>query len=151
MGRRGGGGFPGGGSPGGPPGEGEGGPLGEGGDALVTIAWSAPEMTLTYAGEQGERKRVLYTDGRKVKEERPDGRKIQTRARWTDSGSLEVVTRTDRGTRTEIYELTNDGKRLYLLIGIEGRGPAPLKIRRVYDRFEPSDTEDDEEADPQLA
>jgi hypothetical protein len=137
-GRRGGGGFPGGG------GGGEGFPGGPGGGpppeerhgfeeaaATMTIAWSAPQLTVT----AGDRKRVLWTDGRKVKEETPDGKALKVRARWTDDGSLEVVTKMDNGlTRTEIFEMTHDGRRLFVLIGLEGRGPRPIQFRRVYDR-----------------
>ena len=90
-GRRGGGGFPGGG------GGGEGFPGGPGGGppqdgyphgfeeaaATMTIAWSAPQLTVT----TGEHKRVLWTDDRKMKEERPDGKTMKVRSRWTDDGS----------------------------------------------------------------
>jgi hypothetical protein len=41
-------------------------------------------------------------------------------------------------TRTEIYELTNDHRRLYVIVGVEGRGPRPHQFRRVYDRAEPA-------------
>jgi len=124
-GRRGGGGRPeGGAAP-------EGRPDVEAAEGTMTIAWAAPQITITYPGD---RKRVLFTDGRKVKEERPDGKTAKIRASWTDTGSLEVVTKSDRGTRTEIYEITNDGRRLFVLIGLEGRGPQPVQFRRVYDR-----------------
>lgn len=103
----------------------------EAASGTMTIAWAAPQLTITYPGD---RQRVLFTDGRKVKEERPDGKTVQVRARWTDTGSLEVVTKTARGTRTEIYEITNDGRRLFILIGFDGRGPQ--QYRRVYDRAE---------------
>jgi hypothetical protein len=99
----------------------------------MTIAWSAPQLTVT----TGERKRVLWTDNRKVKEERPDGTTMKVRSRWTDDGSLEVVTQMEDGPRrTEIFEMTHDGRRLFVLIGLEGRGPRPIQFRRVYDRVE---------------
>lgn len=140
-GRRGGGGFPGGG------GGGEGFPGGPGGGppqdgrghgfeeaaATMTIAWSAPQLTVT----TGEHKRVLWTDDRKVKEQGPAGKTVKVRSRWTDDGSLEVVTKMEDGpTRTEIFEMTHDGRRLFVLIGLEGRGPRPIQFRRVYDRVE---------------
>jgi hypothetical protein len=143
MGRPGrrGGGFPGGGGGGeGFPGGPGGGPPPEGRHGFeeaaadtMTIAWSAPQLTIT----TGDRKRVLWTDGRKLKEETPDGKTIKTRTSWTDDGSLEVVTKMDNGlTRTEIFELTHDGRRLFVLNGLEGRGPRPIQFRRVYDRVE---------------
>jgi hypothetical protein len=101
----------------------------EAAEKTMTIVWAAPQLTITYPGG---RQRVLFTDGRKVKEERPDGKTVKTQASWTDTGSLEVVTKTDHGTRTEIYEITNDGRRLFVLIGFEGRGPR--QFRRAYDR-----------------
>ena len=140
--RGGGGGFPPAGGEAQRPGEGQGGeadrapiPGSEGPDGVVTIAWAAPQLTFTYPGD---RKRVLYTDGRKVTESRPGGGKTKIRARWQDD-NLEVVTETPDGlTRTEIYEISNDGKRLFVIVGVEGRGPRPRELRRVYDRVEPS-------------
>lgn len=100
----------------------------------MTIAWAAPQLTVTYPGD---RKRVFWTDHRKVKEERPDGRTIRTRAHWSDNGALYVITRTDSGKRTEIFEISNDGRRLFVIIGVDGRGPRPMQLRRVYDRVAP--------------
>jgi hypothetical protein len=156
--RGGGGGFPGGGAPGGAGARESGRPGGADGEAgfeaaeeakgALTIAWAAPQLTVTYPGD---RKRVFFTDGRKVKEDLPQG-SAKTRARWTDGGSLEVVTKMDNGlTRTEIFEISNDGKRLFVIIGLEGRGPQPIKFHRVYDKFDAKDKEEDEDADPQLA
>ena len=54
-------------------------------------------------------------------------------------------------TRTEILELSNDGRRLFVIVGIEGRGPRPLQFRRVYDRVEKKeqvDRSEDEGAPP---
>jgi hypothetical protein len=114
----------------------------------VTITWADPQLTLVYPGD---RRRVFYTDHRKVKEER-DGRTVKTRARWTDSGALEVVTKMDGGgKRTEIFELSNDGRRLFVIIGFEGRGPRAIKIRRVYDRAEANANAEDEGGEPQPA
>jgi len=39
---------------------------------------------------------------------------------------------TAEGTMTN--EITNDGRRLFILIGLDGRGPRPMQFRRVYDR-----------------
>jgi len=156
MGRRGGGGFPGGGggrgadtpagTEGTPP---EGGGGFAGAPGAMTIAWAPPQLTVTYPGDST---RVFYTDNRKVQEQRPDGKKTKTQARWTDAGSLEVVTKMDDGTtRTEIFELSNDGHRLFVIVGIEGRGPRPREVRRVYDKFEAPDKDEEEQEDPQLA
>jgi len=119
-------------------------------DGLMTITWAAPQITVEYPNN---RKRVYFTDGRKVKEDLPGGKTVKTRASWTDGGSLEVVTKMDNGmTRTEIFEISNDGRRLFVIIGLEGRGPEPIKFHRVYDKFEAKDKDEDEETDPpQLA
>jgi hypothetical protein len=154
MGRRGGGGGAGGrggageaGRPGGP-----GGPEGEAydeQDGVLTITWAAPQITVEYPNN---RKRVYFTDGRKIKEDLPGGKTVKTRASWTDGGSLEVVTKLDNGmTRTEIFEISNDGRRLFVIIGLEGRGPEPVKFHRVYDKFEARDKDEEDDADPQLA
>src|SRR6185369_7784884 len=118
-------------------------------DGVMTITWAAPQITVEYPNN---RKRVYFTDGRKIKEDLPGGRTVKTRASWTDGGSLEVVTKLDNGmTRTEIFEISNDGRRLFVIIGLEGRGPEPVKFHRVYDKFDAKDKEEDEDADPQLA
>lgn len=157
MGRRGGGGgFPGGGTGGAQEAGRPGGPGGEAGfeateeaKGPLSITWAAPQLTVTYPGDH---KRVFFTDGRKVKEDLPQGRTGKTRARWTDGGSLEVVTKMDNGlTRTEIFEISNDGRRLFVIIGLEGRGPEPIKFHRVYDKFEAQEKEEEEDTDPQLA
>jgi hypothetical protein len=160
--RRGGGGYPGGGGRGGggypggggelPGREGGGGPEGgprfeEEAGGAVTITWADPKLTLTYPSE---RQRVFFTDDRKVKEDR-DGQTVKVRAHWTDTGSLEVVSKTEHGKRTEVFELSNDGRRLFVIIAVEGRGPRPFKIRRVYDRAEATDKAEDEGGEPQPA
>ena len=118
-------------------------------DGVMTITWAAPQITVEYPNN---RKRVYFTDGRKVKEDLPGGKTAKVRASWTDAGSLEVVTKLDNGmTRTEIFEISNDGRRLFVIIGLEGRGPEPIKYHRVYDKFEAQDKDEDEDADPQLA
>lgn len=151
MGRRGGGGPGGGGTPPARP-DGAGGPDGsyDEQDGVMTITWAAPQITVEYPNN---RKRVYFTDGRKVKEDLPGGKSAKIRASWTDGGSLEVVTKMDNGmTRTEIFEISNDGRRLFVIIGLEGRGPEPIKFHRVYDKFEAKDKDEDEDTDPpQLA
>jgi hypothetical protein len=134
MGRRGGGGRGGGFRSGGAPQE-DGGRGGfEGPEKTMTIAWAAPQLTITYPSG---RQRILYTDGRKAKEARPNGKTATTQASWTETGSLKVVTEGDEGRkRTEIFEITNDHRRLFILIGMEGRGPKPIQFRRAYDRAE---------------
>ncbi|HEX3527720.1 MAG TPA: hypothetical protein VH988_11695 [Thermoanaerobaculia bacterium] len=150
MGRRGGGGMGGVGAPARPEGAGGMDTAYDEQDGVMTITWAAPQITVEYPNN---RKRVYFTDGRKVKEDLPGGKTVKTRASWTDGGSLEVVTKMDNGmTRTEIFEISNDGRRLFVIIGLEGRGPEPIKFHRVYDKLEAKDKYEDEETDPpQLA
>jgi hypothetical protein len=150
-GRRGGrrGGRGGSGSPGG--GAGEGGPRGERGEGTgadgdehaggpdlglgakeLHIAGTGTDLTL--AAAEGREQRVLHTDGRKRSEEQEGVGKITTQAQWKD-GALEVVTKGPKGrTKTEIFEMTHDRKRLYVLVTLEGYGRMPtVTFRRVYD------------------
>lgn len=155
MGRRGGGG-PGGGGPGGPGGPGGGFPRGGGGGGRpeggwrgeargdhdgagfsfhdldeVTIVQKEDQVTLTDGAGHA---RVLWTDGRKVKSEEGPGGAATVRARWED-GSLVVRIKPGKGPeRTESWTITNDGKRLFLTLSIDGGPPVPLQ--RAYDRAE---------------
>jgi hypothetical protein len=89
---------------------------------------------LTLAGADGADQRVLYTDGRKTSEEKNGLGKVKTQAQWKD-GALEVVTQGPKGrTKTEIFEMTHDRKKLYVLVTLEGYGKMPtVTFRRVYD------------------
>jgi hypothetical protein len=89
---------------------------------------------LTLAEADGTIRQVLHTDGRKMSEEKPGVGTVKTQAQWKD-GALEVVTQLPKGrTKTEIYEMTHDRKRLYVLVTLEGFGKMPtVTFRRVYD------------------
>jgi hypothetical protein len=112
-------------------GERRGGDFGQGWKELK-IAASGPQLTLT--STDGASQQVLYTDGRKVSEEKAGVGTVKTQAQWKD-GALEVVTQLPKGRkRTEIYEITHDRKRLYVLTTLEGYGRMPtVTFRRVYE------------------
>lgn len=158
-GRRGGGGaFPGGGGGNGSGGSGDGGDSGnarrgqdgsgtEGeGRAGNDFGLDAKELHLKAEGAQltlsdadGTVRQVLHTDGRKVSEDKPGVGTVKTQAQWKD-GALEVVTQLPKGrTKTEIYEMTHDRKRLYVLVTLEGYGRMPtVTFKRVYDPEPPA-------------
>ena len=96
------------------------------------IAGTGAELTFTSA--DGREQRVLHADGRERSEERPGVGTVKTQAQWKD-GALEVVTRGPKGrTKTEIFEMTHDRKKLYVLVTLEGYGRTPaVTFRRVYD------------------
>jgi hypothetical protein len=103
-------------------------------DVKITVA--GPQLTLTNA--DGTPLSVLYTDGRKQSEEKEGVGTVKTQAQWKD-GALEVVTKLPKGKKkTEIYEITHDRKRLYVLTTLEGFGKMPeVTFRRVYDPVVP--------------
>jgi hypothetical protein len=111
--------------------EGAGGEFGLGARELH-IAGTGPQLTLS--GADGREERVLYTDGRKVSAEKAGVGTVKTQAQWKD-GALEVVTQLPKGrTKTEIFEMTHDRKRLYVLVTLEGYGRMPtVTFKRVYD------------------
>ncbi len=150
-GRRGGGGFPGGGGgngDGGDSGNSRRGPNGTDGEehASNDFGLDAKELHLKAEGTQltlldadGTVRQILHTDGRKVSEDKPGVGTVKTQAQWKD-GALEVVTQLPKGrTKTEIYEMTHDRKRLYVLVTLEGYGRMPtVTFKRVYDPEPPA-------------
>lgn len=96
----------------------------------LTILQKDGEVTIT---DGGGRSRVLKPGGKKVKAEGPGGMET-VRASWKD-GYLVVKIKPEKGpTRTESWTLSNDGKRLFLILSMKGGPPIPL--RRAYDRAE---------------
>jgi hypothetical protein len=107
-----------------------------GGAKNLLIAFEGTELRLTY-GE--DHRRVLYTDGRKISQEVDEGKALVRQTRWRE-GHLEIVTRSDRAKITEIWTLTNDGKRIFATVDIDLSGPMPsLSFRRVWDRVTSND------------
>ena len=87
-----------------------------------------PELRIT---DGLGRERVLYTDGRKIEEERSAGT-MKIRAKWKD-GRVVVATTPEHGPKIkETYAVTADGSSMTVTTTIEGRG-RDLEFRRVYD------------------
>jgi hypothetical protein len=102
----------------------------EGGRAfdLLTIVHRDPELRIT---DGVGREHVLYTDGRKVEEERSSGT-TKIRARWKE-GRVVVATTPEHGAKsTETYAVTADGSSLTVTTRVEGRGEN-IEFRRVYE------------------
>lgn len=95
----------------------------------VTITQQDGAVTIT---DGSGRSRVLWTDGRKMRDESGPGGPATVRASWKD-GSLVVKVKPEKGPgRTESWLVSNDRKRLFLTLTLE-KGP-PLPMRRAYDQ-----------------
>ncbi|HYN20165.1 MAG TPA: hypothetical protein VE078_04335 [Thermoanaerobaculia bacterium] len=94
----------------------------------LTITQKEGVVTITDAAG---RSRVLRTDGKKVREEGAPGGPATVKAKWKDR-ALEVTVKPQKGPkRTESWVITNDRKRLFLTLTMDG-GPR-VPIRRAYD------------------
>jgi hypothetical protein len=103
--------------------------------ALETLQITDREPTLTITDAHG-RERVLYTDGRKSREEHSHGGTTTVRASWKD-GHIQVVSTPETGPKvTETYAVAADGSQLTVTTTIEGRR-SPITIQRIYDAVRP--------------
>ncbi|HEX9304171.1 MAG TPA: hypothetical protein VGA31_06945 [Thermoanaerobaculia bacterium] len=94
---------------------------------LLSIVHRDPELRIT---DGLGREHVLYTDGRRVDEERSSGT-TKIRAKWKD-GRVVVATTPEHGAKiTETYAGTADGSSLTVTTRVEGRG-REIEFRRVY-------------------
>src|SRR5205814_726076 len=83
---------------------------------LLSIVHHDPELKIT---DGLGREHVLYTDGRKIEEERSAGT-MKIRAKWKD-GRVVVATTPDHGPKiTETYAVTADGSSMTVTTKIEG-------------------------------
>lgn len=94
----------------------------------LSIVHRDPELRIT---DGFGREHVLYTDDRRIEEERSAGT-VKIRARWKD-GHVVVTTTPEHGSKIiETYAVTADGSVLTVTTAIEGRG-REISFRRVYD------------------
>jgi hypothetical protein len=99
----------------------------EGRDQLV-IKHTDPELTITDASG---RERVLYTDGRKLEEERSYGGTTKVQTVWKD-GHVEVTSQSEKGPKiVQDYAVSADGSQLTVTTQIDGR--RKVTIHSVYD------------------
>lgn len=83
------------------------------------------------------RQHHLFTDGRKVEEERSYGGTTEIHAVWKD-GHVVVTTQSEKGPKiTETYAVAADGSQLTVTSKVETRRGGSVEIRRVYDAVKP--------------
>jgi hypothetical protein len=83
---------------------------------------------------------TLYTDGRKVEEERSFGGTTELHAVWKD-GHVVVTTQSEHGRKTtETYSVTADGSQLTVTTKIDRQRGSAIEIKRVYDAVKPETT-----------
>jgi hypothetical protein len=97
-----------------------------------------PKLVIT---DGAGREHVLYTDGRKIEEERSLGGTTKIYARWKD-GHVVIETDPEHGaTYTETYAVTADRKQLTVTLKLKARGRMPaMEIRKVYDAVTPAES-----------
>jgi hypothetical protein len=79
----------------------------------------------------------LFTDGRKIEEERSYGGTTEIHAVWKDA-RIVVTTQSEKGPKTtETYAVAADGSQLTVTSKIEMRRGGSVEIRRVYDSVKP--------------
>jgi hypothetical protein len=95
----------------------------------LEIVDEEPMLTITDAWR---RRRLLYTDGRKIEEEHSHGGTTVVRASWKE-GHLEVVSSPSTGPKTiETYAVAADGSQLTVTTTIEGGRRPALTFMRIY-------------------
>lgn len=101
----------------------------------LTISYNAPVFrTIDNSGVD----RSLYTDGRKNEVELPDGRKVVSTAHWEEDSLVVESEGPNGGTMTQTYELSADGKQLFVKLRIPTPfGDQAVQIIRVYDAIPP--------------
>ncbi len=99
------------------------------GDEL-TITQSGSELTIV----DGERSRILRTDGKKSRDESAPGGPQTARVHWQDGALVVEVTPEKGPKRVESWQISEDGKRIFVTVTPKGRGAPPIALRRVYDR-----------------
>lgn len=117
-------------------------------ESLDELTITQQEGVVTIMDSTG-RSRVLHTDGKKAREEEAPGGPATVKAKWKD-GALEVRVKPAEGPkRTETWVITNDRKRLFLTLTVDG-GPR-MPIRRAYDLVVPEEEKgEDAAAEPSL-
>jgi hypothetical protein len=77
---------------------------------------------------------TLFPDGKKHKETDADGNEVTFKSRWDGNQLVSEHKVPHLGKLKEIYELSPDGKQLYVTTELDNsRLDSPLIIRRVYD------------------
>jgi hypothetical protein len=97
-----------------------------------SIALAAGQVTIT---DRDGHARVVKPDGSRVRDATAPGGPAQVRASMDKDGSLVVEVKPEKGVRrSESFEVSNDGKHLYLTVSFSGGLMArDTRILRAYD------------------
>ncbi len=91
------------------------------------------EQQVSIAADAG-RTKTLYPDGKKHKEQGSGEKTTAIKTHWDGERLVAESKMGHSGKLTETYELSPDGKQLYVTSRLDGPHlAAPLTIRRVYD------------------
>jgi hypothetical protein len=100
---------------------------------LLTIAEARKDAEIDTFNDQN-RKRALFTDGRKVQKSK-DPNYQEIAAHWEGTRLVTDEKSPRGGKMTRSFELSDDGTQLYETLHMTmGRSNAPLVIRYVYDK-----------------
>ncbi len=98
-----------------------------------TLRVEQDEKQITITSDTGQI-RNLYPDGKKHKETDSNGQSTAIKAHWDGDRLIAESKLGHSGKLTETYELSRDGKQLYVISQLDNsRLSAPLVIRRVYE------------------
>lgn len=93
------------------------------------------DSTILLASKTGP-SRLMFTDGRKIKQEMPEGTEVETKTRWKD-GELLVERKFGELKMKEMYRRSAGGQRLEVRLELSGGMlRRALKARRVYNLVE---------------
>ncbi len=99
--------------------------------AVLTV--SQTDSTVAFAPDGGGAL-VVYSDGRKVKQQVEGGGEIELRGRW-DGTEFVVLRKVSGGGKvTEKYRVSEDGKHLDVAVTVTGLKGRSLSFHRAYDR-----------------
>lgn len=98
----------------------------------LVVSHSEPRLRIAFADGS---ERVVVTDNKKHRRESGIG-DVETRAKWTRNGRLEITATTEDGRKvSEVYRYSSGENRLYVTVTAGGDGRLPkLSFKRVYDR-----------------
>jgi hypothetical protein len=99
-----------------------------------TLRIEQNEQQISITDDAG-RTKTLYPDGKKHKEQGSGEQSIATKTRWDGDRLVAEGKVGHSGKLTETYELSSNGKQLYVSSRFDSSQlAAPLTIRRVYDQ-----------------
>lgn len=107
--------------------------------SLLRVEHKDPRLSITYADDS---ERTLYTDGRPFQPDFENGI-LDGRVRWKKRRLVIRVETPDDRLIVETWELSKDGRQLYVQIEMDALAGMPeMSIRRVYDSIEASEATD---------